>query len=260
MPDILSIDIGNSRLKLALLRGDEILFKTQEQTQRFKSAKFRREFCDSILQEVKAREARAEKIALSAVVPDVARLLTNRIERAFKKRVVSVSANLRLPFELRYKTPNTLGADRLALMAYAAKRFPNVAVIAIDFGTAITYDVLASERIYLGGLILSGFRASLSALRRQTAQLPEVALTSQTELIGESTVECLERGAYWGAIAQTESLIVRLKEHLKKTRGEKRVKIVATGGDAALVAERLKFDEIENDAVLKGAAYLAELN
>lgn len=260
MTSIVSIDIGNSRVKLAAFDGERIVFKTQAETHRFKSAKFRDEFCEATLQETKARGAKVEKIALVSVVPDVARLLTNRIERTFKKRATIVSAALRLPFELRYKNPSALGADRIALVAYAVKRFPNAAIIAIDFGTAITYEAIDSKRVHLGGLILSGFGLSLSAICERAAQLPRATLTAQTELVGESTIECLERGAYWGAIAQTEALIRRLKAFLKTARRETRVKVIATGGDAPLIAERVAFDEVDVDAALKGATYLAELN
>ncbi len=256
----LSIDVGNSRLKLALFQNEQLLFEKQEETKQFKARKWRQAFVEMLIQEFKARSWQVEKIVLCSVVPDVARLLANTLERTFKKRVCVVSAELNLPFDSRYKTPNTLGADRLALVAYAVKRFPKSAVIAIDFGTAITYDIITSKKMYLGGVILSGFGVSLSALHHHTAQLPEVKISSQTLLVGESTVECLERGAYWGAVAQTENLIARFKSYLKTQHSEKSIKVIATGGDAPLIAEQINFDEIASDAVLKGAAHLAELN
>ncbi len=260
MLQTLSLDVGNSRLKLALFQGECTLLQMETETMRLKTLKSRKAFVLSIMSEVKTRGLRIEKIILSAVVPEIARLIANALERAFKKRVLMVSTELNLPFECRYKTPNTLGADRIALMAYAVKRFPKTAVIAIDFGTAITYDVVTSKKIYLGGMILSGVGLSLSALHRHTAQLPEVHFASQAHLIGESTVECLERGAYWGTVAQTENLIARIKSFLKNHYRERSVKVIATGADAPLIAEQVKFDELSTDAVLKGAAYLAELN
>lgn len=260
MRQILSIDVGNSRLKLAFFQGEHTQFQMEVETARLKSLKARQAFAESLAAEVKAHTLQIEKIVLSAVVPDVARLVANTLERTFKKRVLIVSTELNLPFESRYKTPDTLGADRLALVAYAVKCFPNDAAIAIDFGTAITYDVITSKKIYLGGIIVSGFGLSLSALHRHTAQLPEVRLASQISLVGESTIECLERGAYWGAVAQTENLIERFKSFLKSHHGEKSIKVIAAGGDASLIAEQLKFDELTSDAVLRGAAYLAELN
>ncbi len=260
MRQILSIDVGNSRLKLALFQGEQIQFHIEVETARLKSLKSRQAFAESLASEVKSRALHIEKIVLSAVVPEVARHIAHTLERTFKKRVLIVSTELNLPFELHYKTPHTLGADRLALAAYAVKRFPTSAVIAIDFGTAITYEIITSKKHYLGGMILSGFGLSLSALHRHTAQLPEVRLLSQTHLVGESTIECLERGAYWGAVAQTENLIARFKSFLKTHYGEKRIKVIATGGDAPLIAEQLHFDELTPDAVLRGAAYLAELN
>lgn len=260
MYQTLSLDVGNSRLKLAFLQGEHIQFKMEAETERLKSLKSRQAFAETLVSEVKSRALQIEKIVLCAVVPELARLIANTLERTFKKRVVMITAELNLPFEHRYKTPHTLGADRLALVAYAVKRFPKVAVIAVDFGTAVTYDILTSKKIYLGGVIMSGFGLSLSALHRHTAQLPDIRLASQTLLVGESTIECLERGAYWGAVAQTENLIKRFKSYLKTHHGEKRIKVIATGGDAPLIAEQLNFDDISTDAVLKGAAYLAELN
>lgn len=260
MRQILSLDVGNSRLKLAFFQGEHIQFQMEAETKQFKSLKSRQAFAASLVSELKARSLQVEKIILSSVVPEIAHPVANMIERTFKKRVLTVSTELNLPFEHRYKTPHTLGADRLALVAYAVKRFPKVAVIAVDFGTAITYDVVTSKKIYLGGVILSGFGLSLSALHTHTAQLPEARFSSQTKFVGESTVECLERGAYWGAVAQTEGLIARFKSFLKTHYGEKSIKVIATGGDAPLIAEQLKFDELNEDAVLRGAAHLAELN
>ncbi len=256
----LSLDVGNTCLKLAFFQDERIQFRMQAETKRFKSLKSRQEFAASLVSELKARSLQVEKIILCSVVPEVARLIANTLERTFKKRVLTVSTELNLPFEHRYKTPHTLGADRLALVAYAVKRFPKAATIAIDFGTAITYEIVTSRKIYLGGIILSGFGVSLSALHARTAQLPEVRFLSQTKLVGESTIECLERGAYWGAVAQTEGLIARFKSFLKTHHKEKSIKVIATGGDASLVAEQLKFDELNEDAVLMGAAHLADLN
>ncbi|MFN3560998.1 MAG: type III pantothenate kinase [Chloroherpetonaceae bacterium] len=260
MRQTLSLDVGNTRLKLAFFQGDDIQFRTETETKQFKSLKSRQAFAASLVSELKARSLQVEKIILSSVVPEVARLIANTLERTFKRRVLTVSTELNLPFEHRYKTPHTLGADRLALVAYAVKRFPKAATIAIDFGTAITYEIVTSRKVYLGGVILSGFGVSLSALHSHTAQLPEVRFSSQTKLVGESTNECLERGAYWGAVAQTEGLIARFKSFLKTHYGEKRIKVMVTGGDAPLIAEQLKFDEINEYAVLEGAAYLADLN
>lgn len=256
----LAIDVGNSRLKLAAFAGARSQFQMDAETERLKSLKARQAFAQRLAAELKASALQVEKIGLSSVVPEVARPLVNALERTFKKRVMIVSAELNLPFKVRYKTPSTLGADRLALAAYAVQRFPKSAIIAIDFGTAITYDVITSRKVYLGGIILSGFGVSLSALCRQAAQLPEVRLTSQPALVGESTIECLERGAYWGAVAQTESLIARFKSFLKTHHGEKSIKVIATGGDAPLIAGEVKFDDVSGDAVLKGVAHIAELN
>ncbi len=260
MCQVLSLDVGNSRLKVALLQGEHTRFQMEAETKQLKSLKARQAFVESLVSELKARSLQIEKIVFVAVVPELAKRIANALERRFKKHALFVSAELNLPFESRYKTPSTLGADRLALVAYAVKRFPKSATIAMDFGTAITYDVITSKRVYLGGMILSGAGLSLLALHQHTAQLPKVQFSLQTSLIGESTVECLKCGAYWGTVAQTENLIARLKSYLKTHYGERRINTLATGGDALLIAEQIKFDDVSNDAVLKGAAYLAELN
>ena len=89
-----------------------------------------------------------------------------------------------MPFKTLYKTPKTLGADRLALVAGAVFGFPNKSVLIIDVGTCITFDFVDSKKKYLGGSISPGLQMRLNALSNQTSALPLVRLSEPQDLIG----------------------------------------------------------------------------
>jgi type III pantothenate kinase len=253
------MDIGNTNTRAALVRGRTVLARWAEKSATLRSTKQSREFAERICAEIK-KQPMPVRLALSSVVPKVSETVIQSVERVFKKRVFVISHDARLNFTTHYTTPHTLGRDRIALLARAVECFPKQAVIAVDFGTAITYDILTSKHSHLGGVIIAGVKTALTALSSGTAQLPDVRVHEQKNLIGTSTVENLEGGAYWGAIAQTDGLITRFKTELTAAHHEKKIAVLATGGDAELLSKHIAFDKLDPDAVLFGIEALAELN
>lgn len=257
----LALNIGNTHTTLAALKGKKILWRSTLKTAQLLSARAAKQFAKSFAQELNARFERVRRIAVASVVPKVAQTFLPPLEKSARAESFIVSASAKLPFEMRYKTPETLGADRIAVAAFVAERFPNQAAIVIDFGTAITYDVLTSDARYLGGLILAGAHAAAESLWRRAAQLPKFEFRKVRQLIGRSTMECLEAGLFWGKVAETEGLIAKLKEELREKHREPKVLVVATGGDAELFARDIPaIDRVEKDAALYGICALAERN
>lgn len=259
---LIAIDIGNTNAHAALFSGSRIIKRLTVSTDTLRTDAGATGFVKRLEEMIFARSE--PRLALCSVVPDAARHLKSALKKmALKNPVFEVSADKNLPFRLRYKTPHTLGRDRIALVAAARLRFPKSAVIAIDFGTAITYELITSSGDYLGGLILTGINTSRNALHTGTAQLPEFRFQRprRRSLIGRTTDECLTAGLFWGAVAQLEGLVEKLKRELRADYGERKIIVYATGGDGKLLAGTTDcIDILDSDAVLHGIRIIEELN
>ncbi len=258
---MLALDIGNTHSTLAAIKKSKILWKTTLQTKQLTEKRQAKQLAKQIGQAIALRFETIECIGVASVVPQAYQAFVPALEKNLRAKLLTISASLRLPFKMGYKTPQTLGADRIAAVAFASVHFPNQAVIVIDFGTAITYDILSSTAKYLGGLILAGPHIVAESLWQHTAQLPKFQWRKTSTLIGRSTLECLEAGLFWGKVAETEGLIAKLKDELKKKYNETNVVVIATGGDAEQFARTIPAINItEKHAVLRGIEMIVEKN
>lgn len=140
-----------------------------------------------------------------------------------------------LPIHVAYKTPHTLGADRLIAAIGACSYFPKSPVMVVDVGTAITYDCVDDSGTYLGGGISPGLNMRFRALHSFTAKLPLVAPSDSSPLLGTSTETSIQVGAQRGAIEEVRGMI----KLYKKTFGPD-LKVFLTGGDAYAFEKHLK--------------------
>ena len=141
----------------------------------------------------------------------------------------------RLPIGMKYKTPETLGADRLIAAIAACSYFPNKPVMVVDAGTAITYDCVDAAGNFLGGGISPGVGMRFRALHQFTARLPLVELAETFPEIGASTEESIRTGAQGGAVAEVQGVIHRYSEKLGSE-----LKVFLTGGDAQVFEKHVK--------------------
>ena len=158
-------------------------------------------------------------------------------------------------FEIRMDNPEEVGADRL-LNALAAHRRYQGPLVVIDFGTATTFDVVAKDGAYIGGVIAPGINLSIEALHRAAARLPRIGIGRPQSVIGRSTVPAMQSGIYWGYVGMIEGLIARIRAEYGGP-----MKVVATGGLAPLLAEgTMVIEQIDPDLTLDGLRMLAERN
>ncbi len=173
--------------------------------------------------------------------------------------VTRIEHTMRLPFELTYRTPSTLGADRLAAAAAAwiqHGRSERRDVVAVDAGTALTCEVIERRGIYRGGTIMPGPGLMQRSLNRDTAQLPEVPLSLPEESIGRSTTEAIQAGVMYGYIEGARGLLRRITETLGR-----RAFVVVTGGWASLLKDHVaEVDLVAPHLVLDGVRLLLEMN
>jgi len=133
-----------------------------------------------------------------------------------------------------YPKPGTIGADRLANAIAAQARFGSPVVV-VDFGTAVTFDVVDAKQNYTGGIIAPGLAAMTDYLHDKTALLPRIRIAEPKTIVGKNTEQAMLSGAVLGY----RGLIAELLAQLKKELGARKLPVVATGGYASLMAEKM---------------------
>lgn len=208
-----------------------------------------------------AKHPSIRQAAFCSVVPGADGLMLELLGKFSGGPPMQVASSLKLPFTLHYDSPATFGPDRIALCAFSRQRYPGEAVIAIDIGTAITFDVLGSGGDYLGGLIVPGLDLMARALHEHTARLPLVRIGQPGSITGFSTDECIRNGIVWSSAAGIEGLVTRITRSLQEESGEGAVRVLITGGNGKLLSGMIGLSaELDELAVLRGTRYLFELN
>ena len=186
-----------------------------------------------------------------SVVPRVADVLRNWLTRPSH----FLSCDSRLGVGIDYPSPRQIGADRLANAAGAVAYYGYPCIV-VDFGTAVTFDVIGPERTYLGGAIAPGLASMWDYLARNTALLPAIEPHEPKHAIGTSTVEAMHSGAVYGYRGMVKEILAKLEEEMGR-----RPTVVATGGDAALIARGVpRIDHVDPDITLNGLRMVAGLN
>ncbi|MDA8589526.1 type III pantothenate kinase, partial [Flavobacteriaceae bacterium] len=145
-----------------------------------------------------------------------------------------VSNQLKFPFKNLYKSKNTLGQDRLALVSAAAFKFPKENVLIVDAGSCITYDFKNNNNEYLGGGISPGILMRFKSLNTFTSNLPLIDFDSIHQLIGNNTKNSINSGVINGTISEINGIIQQYCEEFKNIR------IILTGGDSNFLLKRIK--------------------
>lgn len=175
---------------------------------------------------------RYDSVVLCSVVP-AKRALFKKIFRHVG--LIDVTASSDLGVGIDYPEPATIGADRLANAVAAAHLFKPPAVV-VDFGTAVTFDILSREGAYVGGVIAPGLESMTDYLHQRTAQLPKITLLEPPGVIGKSTKHAMLAGAVYGYRGLIREILSKIRQSLPKS---KNLRIIATGGDAKLIAADL---------------------
>jgi type III pantothenate kinase len=238
----LIIDVGNTNVKLAVFQGDKII-----------SNKISR--LESLEKDV-AVLVKEFKVLKKVIISSVGKLKKSDIQIISKQiEVFILNKNSKLPFKSKYKTPETLGVDRIALVSASTKLYPNQNVLIIDAGTCITYDCITNENVYLGGAISPGIRLRYQSLNNFTANLPLLEKKEPKNIIGNSSKESIHSGVINGVLMEIDGAI---QEYDKKYKD---LTVILTGGDANFLSKRLKSSIFANsNFLLEGLNFILELN
>lgn len=216
---LLTIDQGNSSAKIALWEGSELI---DEET-------FRRPLERTDLEAVVRRFSPRRALCCS-VTGNAEEIVGWLLELGIDAK--ALSSNLNLPIKIDYRTPHTLGADRIAAAVGAWHLFPGENCLVVDMGTAVTYDVVTADGRYQGGNIAPGVGMRLRALRSFTARLPEVIGYGETPRFGYDTRTAMRSGAVRGVVSE----IIYYRSLMPE-----QTRVVLTGGWSKRVSEFLDF-------------------
>lgn len=161
---------------------------------------------------------------VSSTVPQLSDEWQAMAARYLQQEMLVVGPAIRTGMPIRMDNPHEVGADRLVNAVAAYDRVHGVCVV-VDFGTAITYDVVSGDGEYLGGIITPGAEISIDALYERAAKLPKVELVAPRSLVGKSTVDAIRSGIVYGFAAQVDGILRRLRDELGPE-----TTVIATGG------------------------------
>ena len=201
------------------------------------------------------KPAEIDRAVIGTVVPAALYHLRRLCRDWFQAEPLIARSNLDWGFAIKIDNPAEVGADRL-LNTLAAHQAHTGPLIVVDFGTATTFDVVAADGAYLGGVIAPGINLSIEALHKAAARLPRIGIGRPQAVIGRSTIPAMQSGIYWGYVGLLEGLITRIRAEYDQP-----MKVVATGGLAPLLSEGTTIiDLIDPDLTLDGLRLLAERN
>lgn len=238
----LIVDVGNTLVKFAVFKENNLLFKDSVELSKFEKA-------------YKGIKKEFTKLS-SAIVSSVGELDSKSVELLKKDlNVIELDYSTKLPFENAYKTPKTLGVDRIALVSASVLKFPNVNALVIDAGTCITYDFITYKNTYLGGAISPGIRLRYKSLNNLTANLPLLDTETPKNITGNATASSIHSGVVNGVVKEIDGVIDEYRQKYSD------LTVILTGGDANFLSNQLKNSIFANsNFLLEGLNFILEFN
>jgi len=247
----LAIDIGNTHTVFGVYRKSKLISHWRVASNLPVSEKELVSLNKTFFANENIKLSSIDGVGISSVVPALTETYTAMSKQLFNIFPLIVSAALDLKIKIHYDNPETLGADRIcnAIAGYAKYHGP---LIVIDFGTATTYDVIATNGDFLGGVIAPGIETMAVALHQRTAKLPSIELQLPEAVIGTNTVNNIQSGILFGAVDAAAGMVKRVQKELYK-RERNNATVIATGGFSGFVSKHTTvIQHVEPNLVLDG--------
>ena len=244
---LLAIEQGNTNTLFAVHDGEAWIAQWRAATDSSRTADEYAVWLSQLLHMAGLQFGVLDACIISSVVPQSIFNLRNLSRRYFNVEPLVIGENAKLGIDVRIEKPSEAGADRL-VNALGAHIVYSGDLIVIDSGTATTFDVIAGDGGFEGGVIAPGINLSMEALHSAAAKLPRVAIQRPRKVVGTDTVGAMQSGVFWGYIALIEGLIARIKAERSKP-----MTVIATGGVASLFhGATLSIDHFDPDLTIRG--------
>ncbi len=255
---LMAVDIGNTSISVGVFGTEGLIhhFRIRVAEQKTLCEALSKELTPDILNQTK-------NIAVASVNPGVEKTFCTWLKDNYGRTSLKVGTDIPIKIPILVHNPERVGVDRL-LNAIAAFQRMRTGAIVVDFGTAITFDVVSDNGEYLGGAIAPGIETAAYALNTRTAFLPRVSVNKPSHALGKNTEEAISSGIYWGAVGMVERVLMELFKELALNLFQGQPRVIATGGDAELIGPDIPLiSEIIPQLTLEGirlvhAAYLFE--
>ena len=252
---LLVFDIGNSNIVMGTYEGKKLLRHWRISTDRQKTGDEYGMLINNLFAYQNIRMEQVRSIIISSVVPPLMVPMIKMCERYFHIHPLVVGPGIKTGFRISYENPREIGADRIVNVAGAFEQYGGPLIV-IDIGTATTFDVVAPNGDFLGGVIAPGLGSSAEALFQRAAQLPRIELVPPKTVVCRSTIQGMQAGIIYGYVGQIDEIVRRIKTELAME-----MKVVATGGFARMVAkESQTIDKVDHFLTLTGLRVLYERN
>ena len=255
---LLVIDIGNSNIVMGTYRGKTLDKHWRISTDRQKTGDEYGMLINDLFryQEVSLKDI--QNIIISTVVPPLIVPFAKMCERYFKVKPLIVGPGIKTGIKLNYENPRAIGADRIVNVVGAFEQYGGPLIV-VDIGTATTFDVVAANGDFMGGVIAPGIMASADALFNATAKLPRLELIPPKKIICHNTVQGMQAGIIYGYVGQIDTIVEKIKAEYGEESAS--MKVIATGGLAKMIfKESRTIDRIDHFLTLTGLRVLFERN
>lgn len=255
---VLVVDIGNTNIVLGVYKDNNLLGNWRMLTKNERTSDEYGMTILSLLQFDNIDYKKINSVIISSVVPNIMHSFINAMKKYISIDPLIVGPGVKTGIMIKSENPKEVGADRIVDSVAAYEQYGgSVPLIVIDFGTATTYDVISEQGEFLYGITSPGIQISADALWSKTAQLPNIQIKKPDSILAKNTITSMQAGLIYGYIGQTEYIIKRIKEEMKRDD----IKVVATGGLGRIISDETKYIDIyDPQLLLKGLKIIHDKN